>query len=61
MGQFVNIDVTEPETYYNFTLLDNEENVVETTGWLAHIDAIDQVVFSKGLNDFSRYTLRYEI
>lgn len=61
MGRFINLDVSEPETYYNFTLFDNNYNLVETTGWLAHTDSIDSVVFSTGLNDFSRYYLRYEI
>ena len=61
MGQFINPDETEPETYYCFTLMDNIGSVIETTGWLPHIEAVDTVVFTQGLNDFSNYTLRYEI
>ncbi len=61
MGQFINPDETEPETYYCFTLLTSDEDIVETTGWLPHIETVDQVVFSTGLTDFARYVLRYEI
>lgn len=61
MGQFISPDETEPETYYCFTLTDNIGNIVETTGWLPHIEAVDTVVFSQGLNDFSSYILQYEV
>lgn len=61
IGQFINADETEPESYYKFTLFDSNGDEVESTEWIAHTEPTDSVIFSRGLIDFARYSLEYSI